>query len=205
MQVDDRDLGRMSLDRGERLDPVVGGGRPMAVQLAAHRPSASMTPSASSASHDTHGRPPVGVRLRLPCISYASVRLRVGPRHAGHRGRPAGGNCPERRCRRAGSHERVQPRCVARRIGDPGVREALRAQPARVAAPAGAAVGIGVVARHGLREIDAERDALARDVGLASSRSAARGRACARLRRAALVARFARRSNAATNSGRQSG
>src|SRR5690349_24368126 len=42
---------------------------------------------------------------------------------------------------------------IARRIGDAGGGEALGAQPAGVAVAAGAAVGVGLVARHGGGEI----------------------------------------------------
>src|SRR6185503_6281989 len=55
---------------------------------------------------------------------------------------------------------------VPRGIGDARGREALAAQPARIAAPARPSLGIGVVARHGEREIHAPLRALADDLRL---------------------------------------
>ena len=55
---------------------------------------------------------------------------------------------------------------VARGIGDAGVFKAVAAQSTRIAAPARASFGVRLIARHGQREIHAERNTAPHDVGL---------------------------------------
>src|SRR5438477_7226786 len=65
---------------------------------------------------------------------------------------------------------------VARRIGHARLGEALPPETAGVAAPAGAARRVGVVARHREREVDAEAGGAVHDGGLGHARDGRLGR-----------------------------
>ena len=100
----------------------------------------------------------------------------------------------------------LSPSLVARRIRNPGCGESCPAQATGVAAPAGTALLVRLVAGHRDRIVHAEGPSLADDVGLAQlDQRRADDRVAGALRSPARVARFAMRSKAAMYSGRQSG
>src|SRR5258706_6731932 len=66
-----------------------------------------------------------------------------------------------------GKQEAILAKLVARGIGEARALEALAPEAAGIAAAAGPAAGVGVVARHREREIDAELVPLAHDLFLA--------------------------------------
>ncbi len=91
-----------------------------------------------------------------------------------------------------------------RGIGHAGLGETLGAQAAGIAMPAGAALGIGLVAAHGGGEVHAQAHAFTHDVTLAHLHQGAWMRIPAPST-PALVATLASDWNASMNAGRQSG